>query len=54
MGVQVFFQDNWENMVKNCIFESMIKSYSVNYAPLSAKYSTKLSVKVVRKGRAST
>ena len=41
-------------MVKNGIFESMIKLCSVNYAPLGAQNRAKLSVKIVRKGRTLT
>ena len=37
-------------MVKNGIFESMIKLCSANYAPSGAQNRAKLSVKVVRRG----
>ena len=37
-------------MVKNGIFESMIKLCSANYAPSGAQSRAKLSVKTVRKG----
>ena len=41
-------------MVKNGIFESMIKLCSANYAPSGAQNPTKLSVKIVRKGHTPT
>ena len=41
-------------MVKNGIFESMIKLCSANYAPSGAQNRAKLSVKIVRKGRTPT
>ena len=41
-------------MVKNGIFESMIKLCSAKYAPSGAQNRAKLSVKIVRKGRTST
>ena len=41
-------------MVKNDIFESMIKLCCANYAPLGAQNRAKLSVKIVRKGRTPT
>ena len=53
-GYRPSFRDNWENMVKNDIFESMIKLCSANYAPSGAQSRAKLSVKIVRKGRTPT
>ena len=41
-------------MVKNGIFESMIKLCSANYASSGAQNRAKLSVKIVHKGRTST
>ena len=41
-------------MVRNGVFESMIKLCSVNYAPSGAQNRAKLSVKIVRKGRTPT
>ena len=41
-------------MVKNCIFESIIKLCSANYAPSDAQNRAKVSVKIVRKGRTPT
>ena len=41
-------------MVKNCIFESIIKLCSANYAPSGAQNRAKVSVKIVRKGRTPT
>ena len=41
-------------MVKNGIFESMIKLCSANYAPSGGQNRAKLSVKIVRKGRTPT
>ena len=41
-------------MVKNGVFESMIKLCSANYAPSGAQNRAKLSVKIVRKGRTPT
>ena len=38
-------------MVKNGIFESIIKLCSANYAPSGAQNRAKVSVKIVRKGR---
>ena len=37
-------------MVKNDLFESMIKLCSANYAPSGEQNRAKLSVKIVRKG----
>ena len=48
MGYRPSFRDNLENMVKNGIFESMIKLCSANYAPSGAKSRAKLRVKIVR------
>ena len=41
-------------MVKNDIFESMIKLCSANYAPSGAQNRAKLSVKIVCKGKRVT
>ena len=41
-------------MVKNGIFESMIKLCSAKYAPSGAQNRANLSVKIVRKGRTPT
>ena len=41
-------------MVKNGIFESIIKLCSANYAPSGAQNRAKVSVKIVRKGRTPT
>ena len=41
-------------MIKNGIFESMIKLCSANYAPSGAQNRAKLSVKIVHKGRTLT
>ena len=40
-------------MVKNGIFESMIKLCSANYAPSGAQNRAKLSVKIVRKAHSN-
>ena len=41
-------------MVKNGIFESIIKVCSANYAPSGAQNRAKVSVKIVHKGRTPT